>query len=328
MQVFVTGGAGFIGSHVVALLRARGDDVVATVRDRGRASALVGLGCRIVESDLADASVLAELIRGADAAIHIAGSYRIGIRPSERAAMWDANVGTTQRVLDAAIAAGVGRIVYVSTNNVFGDTGGRIVDETYRRDPDAGFVSWYDETKFRAHEAAEARIRRGAPVVIAQPGGVYGPGDHSEAGAQLLAASRGELRYLAVADAGLAWVHVDDVAAGIVAVLDRGRIGEAYSLAGDCLRLGEAIGLAAHARGRRPPRLRVPTALLRAIAPLADRVGGLPGLPPNLTEVIRASDGVTYWASHDKATRELGWRPRPFEQGLRDTFATALAAAE
>jgi nucleoside-diphosphate-sugar epimerase len=327
MQVFVTGGAGFIGSRVVARLRERGDAVVAAVRDPGRAPALARLGCRLVASDLGEGSALTELIRGSDAVIHIAGSYRIGIRPSERPSMWDANVGTTERVLDAAVTAGVERIVYVSTNNVFGDTRGRIVDEGYRRDPAAGFVSWYDETKYRAHEAAEERIRRAAPIVIAQPGGVYGPGDHSEAGAQLKAAFDGTLRYLAVADAGLAWVHVDDVAAGILAVLDRGRIGESYSLAGECLRLGDAIALAARLGGHRPPRLRVPTGLLRAIAPIADRIGGLPGLPPNLSEVIRASNGVTYWASHDRATRELDWRPRSLERGLRDTFAAPATAA-
>ena len=171
------------------------------------------------------------------------------------------------------------RAVYVSTVNVFGDTHGGIVPETYRRDLSKGFVSWYDETKFRAHEAAEPRIADGAPIVIVQPGQVYGPHDHSLASAQLESAHAGTLRYIAFPSTGLAWVHVDDLADAIVAALDHGRLGESYVLAGDCRRLGESVALAARIGGHRAPRLTVPTALLRLVAPLNDRVGGLPGCP-------------------------------------------------
>ena len=185
MRVFVTGGAGFIGSSVVRQLRARGDEVVAAVRDPARARALTDLGCRLEQSDLASRDALTGLMGGAHAVIHAAGSYRVGIPASERAAMREANVGATERVLDAAVAAAVPRIVYVSTGNVYGDTHGQVVDESYRRDVAAGFLSAYDETKYRAHEAAEARIATGAPIVIVLPGQAYGPNDHSEVGAQL-----------------------------------------------------------------------------------------------------------------------------------------------
>ena len=95
--------------------------------------------------------------------IHLAGSYRVGIPASERPAMYEANVAATQRVLDAAIAASVPRIVAISTVNVFGNTHGRVVDETYQRDPGEGFLSYYDETKYLAHVATEARDRRPVP---------------------------------------------------------------------------------------------------------------------------------------------------------------------
>jgi dihydroflavonol-4-reductase len=139
--------------------------------------------------------------------------------------MWDANVGTTTRVLDAAESAGVPRIVYVSTVNVFGNTHGQVVDETYRRDLGEDFLSWYDETKYGAHEIAQQRIVGGAPIVIVMPSQVYGPGDHSGFGEQLRLAFEGRLRYRAVDDVGVNLVHVDDLAAGIVAALDRGRVG-------------------------------------------------------------------------------------------------------
>ena len=327
MRVFVTGGAGFIGSAVVRLLRARGDEVVAAVRDPARATALAELGCRLERSDLSSVPQLQALLTGADAAVHGAGAYRVGIRPTERPAMEDANVGATGRVLDAAIAAGVPRIAYVSTGNVYGDTHGQIVDETYRRDPAAGFLSYYDETKYRAHLLAEARIAAGAPIVIALPGQVYGPGDHSAVGEQLRDAYRGRLRYLVLTDVGLCLGHVDDIATGVVAALDRGRLGEAYNIAGSPLRLGEALEVAARLGGRRVPRLTVPPAVLRLMAPLAPRLPGSSGLPPNLAEVISAGDSVTYWLSSTKAARELGFSARDVERGLRQTFGSPTTRA-
>ena len=184
-------------------------------------------------------------MRGADALIHAAGSYRIGVKPSERAAMRDANVGTTERVLDAAVEVSVPRIVYISTVNAFGDTKGQVVDETYRRDLADGFLSWYDETKFRAHEIAEARIAGGAPIVIVQPSQVYGPHDHTAASAQLGEAFAGRLAYTAFGSCGLGWVHVEDLSRGSLTALERGRAGEAYVLSGPRHRLGDAVAIAA-----------------------------------------------------------------------------------
>jgi dihydroflavonol-4-reductase len=322
MRVVVTGGAGFVGRAVVERLGLRGDDVVALVRDPARAGFLTEGGGRVtlVRSSLADPGTLADAMHGADGLIQVAGSYRVGIKASERPAMWDANVGTTDRVLDAAIAAGVPRIVDISTVNVFGDTRGRVVDETYRRDSTDGFLSYYDETKYRADEAAEARIAAGAPIVIVMPSQVYGPHDHSLASEQLHHAYHGTLRYRAFDSLGMGWVHVHDLADGILAALDGGVIGERYCLAGPNHRLADSIDTAARLGHHPPPRLRMPVALARAFAPVNDALGGFPGMPANLRETISASDGVTYWASHEKASRELGFQPRSLEQGIADTW--------
>jgi dihydroflavonol-4-reductase len=151
--------------------------------------------------------------------------------------------------------------------------------------------------------------------VIVMPSQVYGPADHSSVGEQLRLANKGRLPYRAVDEVGLGMVHVDDLAGGIVAALDLGGVGESFVLSGPRTTLGEAVALAAGIAGRRPPALRIPTALLRLMAPLGALIG-----QPNLREVISASDGVTYWASSAKAERELGFRARDLESGLRDTF--------
>ena len=322
MRVVITGGAGFIGRAVVERLAKRGDEVVALVRDAGRARFLKDDAGRVnlLKSDLSSVAQMTVQMKGADAVIHGAGSYRIGIKASERDAMWDANVGATERVLDAAVAAGAQRIVYVSTANVFGNTKGELPDESYQRDEKLGFLSWYDETKYRAHQAAEERIKQGAPIVIVMPTNVYGPNDHTAAGAFLENAYRGKMSLVPFASGGVSWVHVEDLANGMVSALDRGRIGEAYALAGDPHRFGESYAIAARLGGHKPPRFNMPTRLLRWIAPINDRLGGLPGFTGNLKEGISSGDGVTYWAKHDKATAELGFRPRSLEQGIVDTW--------
>jgi nucleoside-diphosphate-sugar epimerase len=208
----------------------------------------------------------------------------------------------------------------VSTVNVFGNTHGDVVDETYRRDPGAGFLSWYDETKYRAHVVAEERIAGGSPIVIAMPGQVYGPGDHTAVGEQLDGAFRGQLPYLALTDVGLCFVQVDDLADGLVAALDRGRVGQSYVLDGEPVRLLDALRIAARLGGRRLTGLSIPTRLLGLLAPLSAPLGGRLGIPANLPELISAADGVTYWASHARASRELGFAPRALEAGLRDTL--------
>ena len=116
--------------------------------------------------------------------------------------MWDSNVRGTERVLDAAIEAGVPRIVYVSTVGVFGNTHGQVVDETYSHDGE-DFLSCYEETKYRSHQVALDRIAKGAPIVIVQPGGVYGPGDHSEIGNIIDQTRTGKLKMLMFPETGL-----------------------------------------------------------------------------------------------------------------------------
>jgi dihydroflavonol-4-reductase len=315
MRAFVTGGSGFIGQALVRALVARGDAVRALVRSRSRAESLAELGCEVVEGDLLSEADLASAIEGCDAAFHLAGVYRVGISAEKRPAMLLANVTATERVLDAAHAAGVTRTVHVSTINAFGNTGYRVVDETFERPRPYRYVSFYDETKHLAHLAAQRRIEAGARIVIAQPGGVYGPGDHSEIGGVLRQAAEGRLPAITFGELGMNMVHVDDVAAGIVLAHDRGAIGQSYVLGGEITTMAELVRRVSAIAGRRPPRLSTPTWLLRGVAPLA----GLAGR--NVGELISASAAVTYWATDAKARRELGYAPRDLESGLREVFA-------
>ena len=319
MKAFVTGGGGFIGGELVRQLRARGDEVVAMVRPTTNPDRLRELGCTLVEGDLASirAAALEEAMRGCEAVFHVAGWYSIGIRATEHAAMYAANVVATQRVLDGAIAVGVPRVVHVSTANVYGNTRGRLVDETFRRPQPPRFLSYYDETKYLAHLAAEERIAAGAPISIALPGQVYGPHDPSQVGSTLSQALAGTLAAITFPDLGLSLVHVEDLAGGILLVNDRGRAGEQYILGGEIANGREMVQRAAAIGGHPAPSITIPTLLLRGFAPLGGLIGPAMGVAPNLGEVIRAAAGVTYWATDAKARAELGYAPRDLESGLR-----------
>jgi nucleoside-diphosphate-sugar epimerase len=320
VKAFVTGGTGFIGGRLVRKLRERGHDVVALVRSPEKALELERLGVDLVKGDLTDVEAIRRGVDGVDAAFHGAAIYKVGIPKSQHEDMFETNVRGTERVLDAAIQAGVPKIVYVSTVNVFGNTGGEIVDETYQR-PKNGFLSYYDETKYESHQVALDRIGKGAPIVIVQPGGVYGPGDHSEVGNMIDQVRTGKLFALPFPETGLNLVHVDDVADGTILAFERGEPGEAYVLGGEISTMRGLADKVAEIAGRKPPKRDLPTGVLKAVAPAGPLVGKIMGFPPNFRELITVSDGVTYWAKDDKARERLGYAPRDLETGLRQTLA-------
>lgn len=320
MKVFVTGGTGFIGGHVVGRLRARGDQVRALVRNPDRGERLAELGCELVLGTLSDREAIQRGMQGCDAAIHGAAVYEVGIPEHERAAMHEANVGGTENVLGAAREAKLARVVYISTVAAFGNTRGQVVDEGYRH-PGAGFTSYYEETKHEAHQVARRLIEEGLPCVIVQPGGVYGPDDHSALGQQMNQFLAGRMPLLAFPELGMNMVHVEDVADGVLLALDKGEVGEQYVLGAEITTMRGLIDTLARVSGRRAPRRAIPTGLMKAMTPAGPLVGKLMGQKPNLREIISSADGVTFWAKHDKAMAELGYSPRGLEQGLRDMLA-------
>ena len=203
--------------------------------------------------------------------IHIAGSYRVGIPASERPAMYEANVGATQRVLDAAIAAGVPRIVYISTVNVFGNTHGRIVDETYRRDLARGLPQLLRRDEVPGPcRGRGARSRPGAPIVIVQPGTVYG----AERPFRDRGAAQGRLRR----DRAVHRLRRAPASRRPTSTTSRPASSRRSIAAGSARRtswpartcaLRDAMRIAAAAAGRKPPRLSIPTAVLRLGSRLA-----------------------------------------------------------
>jgi nucleoside-diphosphate-sugar epimerase/N-acetylglutamate synthase-like GNAT family acetyltransferase len=324
MKYFVTGATGFIGGRLVRQLRAAGHEVRALVRTPSKAKDLAGLGVSLHSGDITDQDSMRAAMRGSDGVFHLAAWYRIGAAPGERRLAERINVQGTLNVLELMRELAIPKGVYTSTLAVFGDTEGWVGDESYRHS--GPWLSEYDRTKWRAHyEIAVPMMQAGLPLVIVQPGVVYGPGDPSVIGHLLRQYLR---RTLPIRPHGAAfcWGHVDDTAHGHLLAMDKGRAGESYIIAGPPHTLEEALEVAEEITGIRAPWLRPPALLLRAMAVAASVVERVVPLPQTYSgETLRIAAGATYLASSEKAQQELGFRARTLEEGLRETLLQEMA---
>ena len=207
-RYFVTGATGFVGGRLARQLREAGHDVVTIARDPGRAGELEAIGVRVHRGDITARESLVEPMRGADGVFHLAAWYKVGVRDVSPAHA--INVDGTRNVLEVMRELGIPRGVYTSTLAVFGDTHGRLVDESYFEP--GPFLTEYDRTKWMAHyDVAVPLQREGLPLVIVQPGLVYGPADTSAVGVSLRQYLRGRLPATPRRTA-YCWAHVADVA--------------------------------------------------------------------------------------------------------------------
>ena len=177
-----------------------------------------------------------------DAVIHGAAMYEVGIPESEHQAMYEANVIGTENVLRAALEDEASAAS--STSRPWARSATRRA--RWSTSPTSirggGYTSYYEETKVEAHRLAKRLIaEEGLPCVIVQPGGVYGPDDHSALGRQMNQFLAGRMPMIAFPDLGMNMVHVDDVADGVLLALDEGKPGESYVLGGQITTMRELI---------------------------------------------------------------------------------------
>jgi nucleoside-diphosphate-sugar epimerase len=319
VRYFVTGATGFLGRVLVRQLLESGHDVVALVRDPGRAGELRDAGALLHAGDVTDKGGMRVGMEGADGAFHLAAWYDVGSRNARAETI---NVDGTRHVLELVQELGVPRAVYTSSLAVFSDTRGRLVDESYRYD--GPHVSEYDRTKWRAHyDVAEPMARAGVPVVIAQPGVIYGPGDVSPTGRTLRRYLQGRLRAVPKQTA-YCWGHVEDTAHALRLAMERGRPGESYIVCGPPHALTEAFQIAQRITGIRAPRWEVAPGLLRGLGKGLSALGAVAPPARGPGELLLTAAGVTYLGDSSKARRELGFDPRPLEDGFREVLPAIL----
>ena len=290
---------------------AKADDLAKTRRNVGG------------RATVSDRVVMRDAMRGVDGVFHIAALYKLGLEFRDQ--MVAANVEGTRHTLEAAIEAGVPKIVYTSTIGVFGNTQGKIVDETYRV-ARQGLKSEYERTKWAAHyEVAVPLQQQGAPIVIVQPGGVTGPGDTSPFNT-VYEFYLNRMPVMMGQQAGITVAHVDDIVDGHLLAMEKGRSGESYILAGPSLTYRQMMDMWQSICGIPAPRVWLPGWTASLSASLAGGLEKFLKLPMALSsEALNVLADSTFYATADKAKRELGWQPRPIEQAFKEVLDDKLA---
>jgi len=319
-RVLVTGATGFVGSALVRAFVGARYPVRALVRATSTRANLAGLEIESVEGDICDAAAVARAMAGVSYVVHAAAAYHLWARNSD--AIMRTNVEGTRVVMHAALSAGVERVVYTSSVATLApNADGQAADEA-RSLSEAAAVGTYKRSKIIAERLVEAMTAREAlPAVIVNPSTPIGPGDirPTPTGRMILAAASGHMP--GFVDTGLNVVHVDDVAAGHVAALERGTVGERYILGGENVMLARLLRDIALLVGRRPPQLKLPRGPLFPLAAVAEMLAAVTGREPLLTlNGLRMSRQRMFFSSA-KAERELGFGARPYVEGLRDAIA-------
>ncbi len=320
MKVFVTGATGYIGSALALSLLEAGHEVAALARSRDRGAFLEARGARVVPGDLGDEGSLARLCEGAEAGFHLAGWVKASGSPEDYE---EANVAGSRRVFEAAARAGTRRVVFTSSAGVLGPAldGKPVTEDSPRR---IGFLNDYERTKAEAETLVPGFLERGLQIVTVNPTRVFG----CPVGPDLPPYTGMIDRYLRkkfllIPGNGLSvgnYAFLDDVVAGHLAALDRGKPGRRYLLGGQDLSYRdffEALGRASGIERKLP---KVPAAVLYAAAGLAGAAARLTGGRPLLTPSWVKRFLYDWKVSSARAQEELGYRITPLEDALARTI--------
>lgn len=299
--VLVTGATGFLGTHLCRALTARGWDVRAMRRETSDPSRLADVDCEWAVADVLDAPSVRRAVDGCRSVVHLAG---LGLDSAPPATVRRVNVEGTRNVFDAAAAADVDSVLFVST-------AGTRRSETVADEADlAPPVGAYQAAKRRGERMADAYRERGLDVVVVHPTSVFGPHDPGFTGRLLAMATDPKL--FATLPGGVSFVGVDDVVEGMIAALCDGTPGDHYILGGENLTFSEALSVIVEEAGGHPPRLELPAVAVHVLGHLAGASETYLGLRffPYGPDMARLATSQLFYTS-EKAASELGYEYRP-----------------
>lgn len=317
MRIFVTGATGFIGSRLAERLREAGHDLVCLVREGSDVGSLRRIDATLVQGDVTDRASLDAGMEGCDWMANLANLFEFWV--PNREAFHEVNVEGTRNVMEAALDAGVAKVVHVSSAVVFGDAPWPVSEGT---EPGRRVFSRYAWSKREGDRVAWDLLReRGLPLVVVYPGAVIGPDDPKAAGRFLIRVLEGKLPAQVLRDKPFPWVNVRDVAETIARALEmQGDVGESYLAVGETLTFGKISRMLAEVADVKLPRLVMPDVMTMAGAYVATGLSALTRRPPmldmGLDQMRLMRHGM--WADGSKAERELGVRYTPIRATLEE----------
>jgi len=319
-DVLLTGATGFVGSAVLRELLRGGFGVRALVRPNSYYDDVIMRGVQFVKADLREGSSLASACAGCRYLFHVAADYRLSVRNS--ADVLATNIMGTRNLMEEALRAGIERVVYTSSVATLDcRQDGEPADEAASL-PIQCAIGAYKRSKVMAEQLVLDMARnKGLPAVIVNPSTPVGPRDTrpTPTGKIIVAAASG--RIPVYVDTGLNVVHVDDVASGHLAALQRGRIGERYILGGDNVAFSQILAEIAALTGRTCPKYRIPWYVAAPAAVVGEIQAFLTGHEPLATWAGVSLARHKMFFTSSKAEQELGYRARPYVEALSDAVS-------
>jgi len=308
MQVAITGATGFIGSHLVDTLLARGWEVRLLRHRRLPHRSDV----KIIDGEIDSLSDLISLFKGVDVVFHLASA--MGSSPLSPEDFFRINLKGTKTVLEAAREAGVSRVVHVSSAGVLGNVPkGIVADESYPPHP----LTIYDRSKWAGEKAVLEASSLGQDVVVVRPGWVYGPRDRRTF--KVIQAIKNHLFFL-VGDGSCrqspVWIH--DLISGLLLCTEKGEKGKIYHLAGgEILTVKEMAETIAKNLGVSIPPFHIPVFVAKTVAFVLERVWKPLRKEPPLNTARLSFFLHSKPLDISLAQKELGYSPKvPFSTGI------------
>ncbi|MCP2298207.1 dihydroflavonol-4-reductase [Nocardia amikacinitolerans] len=329
MKVAVTGAAGYLGTNLLRLLVDLGHEVTAI--DRVAPEQTVHPNLTWVSGNVLDPASMREALAGAELVYHLVAVITLA---EKNDLAWKVNTEGVRVVAEAALEVGARRMVHASSIHAFNQysCGGRINESSVRSTDPA--LPVYDRSKWAGEVELRKVVDKGLDAVLCNPTGVFGPVDHSTPLSRINRTLRdaAQGRVPAMIGGGFDLVDVRDVAHGLILAGEKGRTGENYLLGGSMISMLDLCRMAAAHGGKKGPKFTIPPKLVGGLIPVLKPIGKMLG-----TDILsRAALGALVSApmvDHGKAERELGYRPRPIDDTVRDlvTFfadTTAFDATE
>ena len=320
MKIFITGGTGFIGTHVVRRLAEDRHQLRCLARPTSRTDRLREIGAEVVGGDVTDKQSLLAGMKGCDWVVNLANFFEFWA--PDRRVYRDVNVTGTRNVIEAAVASGARKVVHISTVAIYGNAKWPVTEAS---ELGAECPSEYAQTKRAGDLAGWESARQGnLPLVMIYPAGVIGPGDTKAAGRYVSNLIRGKMPAQILTRSFFPWVDVWDVAEAIArALVKDGNAGEKYLVAAENLTFGELNRMLAELSGAKLPALTLPDSVTSALAHVATGLANLTRKPPMLDLAIDEIRLLKLGLQVDgsKAARELGITYRPIRDALADEIA-------
>lgn len=316
MVVVVTGASGHIGANLVRALLERGKPVRALVHHDRRA--LEGLDIETVNGDICAPESLIGAFEGAETVFHLVAN--ISLMMNDWPLVEKINVTGTRNVIDACVKCQVKRLVYFSSIHAIQPSPEDELINEFCSLVESPKCPPYDRSKADSERLIRQAVARGLNAIIINPTGVLGPYDYQPSHFGFTLISMANKKMPALVSGGFNWVDARDVAAGAIMAAERAPAGSKYLLSGHYVSVRDVGKMVAEITRVPAPRLVTPMWLARTAAPLATIYNRLLKRRQYFTSVSLRALRETRPVSHEKATRELGYQPRPFRETLTDTL--------